>query len=405
MKTNYLLSALTAGTFALAGFSAHAQEAVIVEQTTVTVEQPVECKTHYSSSWRDNWFIQLGAGAQSLAVEKYLPDGSDKQHYMPVYNVGFGHWFSPYLGLRLSGQYGNKVRWDFIERNKAQMATVNADLMWDMTSSVCGVNPDRVFSFIPFVGIGGTYVWDMPTATSNDLTADLSRHRRSQWTLPVSAGIQLRFRLCKYVDFFAEARAQFYGDNFNNYSQGDPVDIALSAIGGLSFTIGGRQFEKYNPCDYVGYINSLNNQVNDLRGELAATTAALAAAEAQLPCPEAAPADPATVTIQSPMLSAVRFTINSAVISDEEMVNVYNVAQWLKANPDATITLCGYADKDTGTSTYNMDLSKRRAEAVKAALVSQYKIDSKRIATQAYGSDQQPYSENNWNRIVIFTQP
>lgn len=405
MKTNYLLTALAAGTMSLASFNANAQDATaVVVEESVEIAQPVDCKTHYSSSWRDNWFIQLGAGAQSLAVEKFLPDGSDKQHYTPVYNVGFGHWFSPYLGIRLSGQYGNKMRWDFIQRNKAQMATVNADLMWDMTSSVCGVNPDRVFSFIPFVGVGGTYVWDLPAASSNDYTTDLSRHRHSQWMLPVSAGIQLRFRLCKYVDFFAEARAQFYGDNFNNYSQGDPIDIALTAVGGLSFTIGGRQFDKYNPCDYVGYINQLNNQVNDLRGALAATTAALATAEAQLPCPDATVTNE-TVTIQSPMLTAVRFDINSATITSEEMVNVYNVAQWLKANPEATITLCGYADKDTGTSSYNMDLSKRRAEAVKAALVSQYKIDSGRISTQAYGSDQQPYSTNNWNRIVIFTQP
>lgn len=404
MKTNYLLSTLALGAMTLGGLTANAQETVVVEQTTVEVVKPVECKTHYSSSWRNNWFIQLGAGVQSLAVEKFLPQGGDKQHYTPVYNVGFGHWFSPYLGLRLSGQYGNKMRWDFIEKNKAQMATVNADLMWDMTSSVCGVNPDRVFSFIPFVGVGGTYVWDIPSAASQDMTSDLSRQRKSQWMVPVTAGIQLRFRLCKYVDFFAEARAQFYGDNFNNYSQGDPIDIALTAVGGLSFTIGGRQFEKYNPCEYVDYINGLNNQVNDLRAELAATTVALAAAEAQLPCPETT-VTTETVTIQTPMLTAVRFAINSDKITNEEMVNVYNVAEWLKANPEATITLCGYADKDTGTATYNMDLSNRRAEAVKAALVSQYGIDSKRVSTKAFGSDQQPYSTNNWNRIVIFTQP
>lgn len=403
MKTSYYFA--TAAACAGILFSANAaaaQETVVVEETTVTtIEQPVECKTHYSSSWRDNWFIQLGAGVQVPFVEKELPDGSDKRRVSAVYNVGFGHWFSPYLGFRISGMYG-KMRFDFIEKNKANMATANADLMWDMTTSICGVNPSRVFSFIPFVGIGGTYTWDFKGIEGNDMRKYGDGHRKSQWTLPVSAGFQIRLRLCKYVDFFAEARAQFYGDNFNNYVQSDPIEANITAIGGLSFNIGERRFQAYNPCDYLGYINQLNGQVNDLRGELAATTAALAAANAQLPCPEAEEVQAAPAT--TPMLASVRFKINSANISDEEMVNVYNVAEWMKANPNTTVTIQGYADEDTGTAEYNQALSQRRANAVKAAMES-YGVDPSRLNIKAYGSSTQPYSENNWNRIVIFAQP
>lgn len=399
MKTNLLLGIGACASLFCVANTAQAQEAIVVEETSVVVEQPVECKTHYSSSWRDNWFIQLGAGVQVPFVENYLPDAKNKRRVSAVYNVGFGHWFSPYLGFRISGMYG-KMRWDYITKDKAKMATANADLMWDMTSSICGVNPDRVFSFIPFVGIGGTYTWDFTGYRGNDLTRDRDRVRKSQWTLPVSAGFQIRLRLCKYVDFFAEARAQFYADNFNNYVQGDPIEANITAIGGLSFTIGGRKFQAYNPCDYLGYINQLNGQVNDLRGELAATTAALAAANAQLPCPEVV----APEKVATPMLASVRFKINSDEISDEEMVNVYNVAEWMKANPDATLTIGGYADKDTGTSEYNQALSERRAESVRKALES-YGVKADRLKMQAYGSATQPYGENDWNRIVLFTQP
>lgn len=402
MNTKLLLAAATFGGMFLFAANANAQETVVVEETTVTLDQPVECKDHYTSSWRDNWFIQVGAGVQVPFVDYGLPDGSEKRHATAVYNVGFGHWFSPYLGFRISGMYG-KMRFDFVQRDKAQMATANADLMWDMTSSICGVNPDRVFSFIPFVGIGGTYTWDFKGVESTTYTSDLKNHKGKEWSLPVSAGFQLRFRLCKYVDFFSEARAQFYADNFNNYTQGDPIECNITAIGGLSFTIGGRQFDKYNPCDYLGYVNNLNNQVNDLRGELAATAAALAAANAQLPCPEVTEQKPAEV-ISTPMLSAVRFKINSAVISGEEMVNVYNVAEWMKANPSTTVTIQGYADKDTGTAAYNQELSERRAQAVKDALTD-YGINADRLTVKAYGSETQPYDENNWNRIVIFAQP
>ena len=62
-----------------------------------------------------------------------------------------------------------------------------------------------------------------------------------------------------------------------------------------------------------------------------------------------------------------------------------------------------YADKDTGTSEYNMGLSKRRAQSVYDALTGKYGISGDRLTIQAEGSDVQPYSENNWNRIVIFS--
>lgn len=399
MKANYLLTAMACGAMLFTANYASAQEEVVVEQETISLVQEVECKNHYSSSWRDNWFIQLGAGVQVPFVDEYLANGKDKRRVSMVYGAGFGHWFSPYLGFRITGMYG-KMRFDYIDKNKAKMATANADLMWDMTSSVCGVNPKRTFSFIPFVGIGGTYTWDFEGVGDQVLRKN-GTHRHSEWTLPVSAGFQFRFRLCDYVDFFAEARAQFYSDEFNGIVSGDPIEANITAIGGFNINIGPRTFRAYNPCDYVNYINGLNNQVNDLRGQLAATSAALAAANAQLPCPEvsqsAAPA-------QTPMLAAVRFKINSDVISSEEMVNVYNVAEYMKANPDVTVTVDGYADKDTGTAEYNQALSERRAKAVVEALEN-YGISSSRLNYKAYGSDSQPYPENNWNRIVIFTQP
>ncbi len=401
MKTNIILTAVACGSMLLSTQLSNAQETVVVEEETVALVNEVECKTHYSSSWRDNWFIQVGAGVQVPFTDTWLPGDQQHRRVSMAYNAGVGHWFSPYLGFRISAMYG-KMRFDMEYKEKAQMLTANADLMWDMTSSICGVNPNRVFSFIPFVGVGGTYTWHFRPHIISEVGDGHGNIKDKFWTLPVSAGFQLRFRLCKYVDFFAEARAQFYGDEFNSFVSGDPIEANISAIGGFSFTIGGRKFEAYNPCDYLGYINNLNNQVNDLRGELAATSAALAAANAQLPCPEATTAAPVE---QTPMLTTVRFKINSANISDEEMVNVYNIAQWMKANPDAKVVVDGYADRDTGTSEYNQELSERRSQAVIDTLVKEYGIDGARLTKRAYGSSEQPYGENDWNRIVIFTQP
>ena len=101
-------------------------------------------------------------------------------------------------------------------------------------------------------------------------------------------------------------------------------------------------------------------------------------------------------------MSTVRFKINSAVISSEEMVNVYNTAEYLKANPDVKVVIKGYADKDTGTAAYNQKLSERRAKAVYDVLTKNYGISANRLSIDAEGSSSQPFPENNWNRIVIF---
>lgn len=402
MKTQVLLAIIGGGSMLFAPSVASAQETVVVEETAVVTEKTVECKDHYSSSWRDNWFIQLGAGVSVPFTENWMTDGrDDHRHMTAVYNLGVGHWFSPYLGFRFSGYYG-KLHYNYQNMCSAQMANLNFDIMWDMTSSVCGVNPDRVFSFIPFFGVGGTYTWDFKGYPPT-IPTDKGKHLKTkEWTLPVSAGFQIRLRMCKYVDFFAELRASFYGDNFNNIVNSDPIECNITAIGGLSFTIGGRKFTRYNPCDYLGYVNQLNGQVNDLRAQLAAANAALLEAQNQ---PVQQIVEQPAAPVATPLLTTVRFKINSAKITDEEAVNVYNIAQWMKANPDAKVVIDGYADKDTGTAEYNMELSQRRAQAVMDALTGEYGISADRLAMKAYGSDTQPYETNNWNRIVIINQP
>jgi outer membrane protein OmpA-like peptidoglycan-associated protein len=374
-----------------------AQETYYVEEDVVVTEV-VPCDNHYYSTSGDNWFLQIGAGMNLPMLENYLPDGDAKRHITAAYNVGFGKWMSPYLGWRISGLYG-AIHWDNQVYSKAKYVNANFDLMWDMFNSVGGVNTDRVFSIVPFVGLGATYTWDFNHGTPAIRTS--YGDKPNTWTMPVSAGLQFRFRLSKYVDFFAEGRAQFYGDNFNNYAYGEPIDVNITAIGGITYNIGGSDFKNCNPCDYVGYINTLNNQVNEMRGELALCAAALAKAESQLPCPDIVIPD-CPETDGAVMMSTVHFAIDSYMITDAEMVNVYNVAQWLKENPKCTVTITGYADRNTGSAEYNMKLSKKRADAVAHMLQNNYGIAADRIVVMSEGSSQQPYpADNNWNRIVL----
>ena len=406
----YVMALCAAGAFACN--SASAQDVFVDDAVSVT-EFTCDNNDHYFSNWRDNWFIEVSAGGNQPLVERGLAADQmksvDGALWTGTYSVGFGRWVSPYIGFRFKG-IGGSIHYCYPQPNQTtgegfmhmKAANLQVEMMWDMLNSI-SYNPKRVFSIIPFFGLGGGVSWDFTNKghkVGEIPAAWPAEHaKRVQWTLPVSAGIQFRFRLCKYVDFFAEARAQFYGDNWNNIARGCSVDALVSAMGGFNFNIGGRGWNTFNECQYVSQIAALNGQVNDLRAQLLACGQQVAALQAQLPCPEVQ-----KDCVNAPLMSTVRFMINSDKIMPTEEVNVYNMAEWLKANPNEKIMVVGYADKDTGTAEYNMGLSERRANAVAKALTDTYGIAADRLTVKWDGSDVQPYSTNDWNRIVIFTQ-
>ena len=61
------------------------------------------------------------------------------------------------------------------------------------------------------------------------------------------------------------------------------------------------------------------------------------------------------------------------------------IAGVLKTNPDWKLTVSGHTD-NVGGDAYNLDLSQRRAAAVKLALVTRYHIAPERLATDGFGA-------------------
>lgn len=107
--------------------------------------------------------------------------------------------------------------------------------------------------------------------------------------------------------------------------------------------------------------------------------------------------------IKTEIINAIGFELNSSEISPLEYASLENISKWMKENPEEKITVVGYADKDTGTPGYNDVLSLRRAEAVKDVLVNNFGINESRLVVLGKGSiNGQPFSENNWNRVVVF---
>ena len=57
----------------------------------------------------------------------------------------------------------------------------------------------------------------------------------------------------------------------------------------------------------------------------------------------------------------------------------------LRDNPEWSLTVNGHTD-NIGGDVYNLDLSKRRAAAVKQALITQYRITPERLSTDGFGA-------------------
>jgi OmpA-OmpF porin, OOP family len=80
----------------------------------------------------------------------------------------------------------------------------------------------------------------------------------------------------------------------------------------------------------------------------------------------------------------ILFSSGSDVILPESYGTLKDIAQVLKENPDVKVKIIGHTDSD-GEDKTNMDLSKKRAAAVKNALVKDFGIDASRIETDGKG--------------------
>jgi outer membrane protein OmpA-like peptidoglycan-associated protein len=78
------------------------------------------------------------------------------------------------------------------------------------------------------------------------------------------------------------------------------------------------------------------------------------------------------------------FDVNAATIKPESNGVLKEIAGILTEHKNIKIKIVGHTDSD-GTDAANLDLSKRRAEAVKAALVKDFNIDGAMMETDGKG--------------------
>ena len=168
------------------------------------------------------------------------------------------------------------------------------------------------------------------------------------------------------------------------------VGLQLGVTYKLPNTDGTRGFTLCNEDEYLIGIEQLNDQINNLRKQLNDQLTINEVLNNKIKSHKCV-VD--TVIIDNTIAPTIGFVINSSKLTKQSDAYLYQIAQSYK-----DIVVKGYADAKTGNPEYNMELSKKRAEAVKAKLIE---YGATNVSIEALGDTVQPFADNDMNRVVI----
>lgn len=399
MKKRIFAAALV---FAVCGtaFAQAEQNADVTE----TVEYSADKYKVETNRFWSNWFISVGAGGQI-----YFGD-HDKQadfgdRISPALDIAVGKWFTPGIGLRLmySGlsvkgatKWNNDPNYDSshgtgevldgshpdLQKQKFNFWNIHGDVMFNLSSLLCGYKEKRVYSFIPYVGIGAA------SATKNPKNVDITGH----------VGILNTFRISPAFDINLDLRGMFVNDDFDGEVGGRGGEGMFTATVGLTYKIKPRGWNRSKTVTRMVYnndeINAMRERINRLSEENARLQQAL----------EQGRQDEAQAIVkQIASANLVTFKINKSDLSNEARVNLGMLAEVIKqGEPSAVYTITGYADAGTGSKKGNEKLSKARAEAVYDCLVNEFGVDKSQLEVDYKGGvENMFYDDPRLSRAVI----
>jgi outer membrane protein OmpA-like peptidoglycan-associated protein len=362
-------------------------------QRTETVVDRVEPRTvqefdhqETTQSFKSHWFINLQGGAQYT-----LGEAKFKDLISPNVQAAIGYQFTPVFGLRLQGNaWQSKGGWSAYRATKGAAPYTNdykftyvapgLDFMFNLSNLFCGWNPDRFFNVTAFLGGGANIAWD--NGEVNDIAKSLQNTDayllEYLWdgtkVRPFGrGGLQFGFRLSDAVQFLLEGNANILSDKYNSKKAGNP-DWYFNALAGFRINLGKvRNVEHHDVYRDVVVYDTIYK----------------------------------TVVVEEPVVRVeplrrdIFFLRNKTDIRDTEAQKVADIADYLNQYPNAKVNIVGYADVQTGNATINARLAQQRADVVVKALVEQYGISADRISYDSKGDTEQPFVENDLNRVSI----
>lgn len=353
--------------------------------------QEKKAKTEYV--FNPHWYVQAQLGGQYTLGELSFGD-----LLSPNGQIGVGYNFNPVVGARFAvNAWQSKAGWEMGDASydwKWNYIAPNVDLTFNLSNLFCGYNPNRIFNFSAFAGVGLNVAWgnDDAEAAKNAIDTYYDVDGANQnlayfWDgtkvrVQGQVGVMADFRVTEKISLGLELSANTLGDRYNSKRAGNN-DWYFNALAGVKIALGKTHTTReVKPCcPEPRVVEKIIERV------------------VEKPVP-VAPAVQEVAKVE-PLRRDIFFTISSTKIVAEEMVKVAEIAEYLTKYPKAKVAITGYADKGTGNAKINSSLAAKRAKAVVDVLVNNYGISSLRISSDSKGDTVQPYTEQVKNRVSI----
>lgn len=342
----------------------------------------MNAQTVEKSRFTDNWSIGLKGGVTTPFA--HSPFWGDMRG---IFGIELKKDITPIIGLGVEGEWtvNTSSWWRNIHSNNAfDHQLVGGFMTANMMNAFMGYNGTPRFFEVELVGgIGWLHAYHTPTDDTNS------------WYTKFGANFNFNLGQSReWMVSFKPAVVFDMNDGINtNYNVNRGV---LELQVGVAYRFkNSNGTHSFRICDKVATqseVDELNNEINHLRSVKPDTVIQYVDRVINNP-----------VTIDNTALNnTIGFTINSDVVSETEYAGLSNIADWIKKHENCNVIIKGYADGETGTPEYNLDLATRRAIAVRDILVNEFGIDEEQVSVVGVGDTEQIYSSNNWNRVVVF---
>ena len=297
-----------------------------------------------------------------------------------------GVWNKKYT--RITSKDGYEGFWQ-----EYNFVTPTFDIMANVTNLFRGYAVDNGwFELIGFFGLGANLAFDNGYSTPDF------------WWLAGRVGMRVNFNVSQSVAIYLQTAAYATDPEFDGYKGTAVGDLYGIASLGLQYTFNRKvsSFEKLT----IDELDRLNRRVNENRDLIENHQDILERQQRlidKLGTYQPVTERPVIVQGGRGLPEFIRFALDSYAIQKSEYTKASDAVDFMKNNPDAKILLIGYADKRTGSTTHNLNLSRRRVEAVKNEMV-RLGINGNRINTEYRGDREQPFGINEWNRVVMMIE-
>lgn len=384
------------------------KKAILLAAMALSVAGASAQTTVAGSKFTDNWSFTLKGGA--VMSSKSVADNGFWDNARGIVGAELRKQITPVFGLGVEGEWTiNTSSWaGYRSGNWFDHQYVGVFGAFNLMNAFAGyTGAPRLFELEVVGGTGWLHAYYPHTSGKDGNSWATKVGMNFNFNLGESKAWTLAFKPAYLWNMNGNPRPNILGYEARYDSNFGYLELEAGITYHFGNSNGTHHFTVVRPYDQ-SEIDALNAQINALRGELeasgannAALLAQIADLQAQLDACNRRPPVVEKVVKDLNNIRYVFFNCGSAYVQPNQQPNIAMVADQLKENTNATVTVKGYASKD-GSAAFNRKLAERRAEAVKKELVKRYGIASDRVKAEGMGVGDL-FQENSWNRVSVCT--